>query len=880
MTTHHLPRPATSFVGRAEEIADIGALLADPSCRLLTLVGPGGSGKTRLAIQVAEERAGEFPDGAHFVSLGSVGGSESIIPAVAGVFGLYLEASAPPKQRLFDFLRAKRLLLVLDNFEHLLDGGDLISDVLEAAPDLKILVTSREALNLEEEWIRRVDGLSFPSGVKLAAFEDFSAIRLFVERARRVRSDFSLAAERDGVVQICQQVQGMPLGVELAAAWLRTMSCAQIAAEIQQNLDFLASPLRNVTERHQSMRAVFDHSWRLLTPDERRVFRSLAVFRGGFTRAAADRVAGASFAALTVLLDKSLLQWTPPVRYDVHELLRQYAEQQLEAAGDGAAARSAHSDYYLDLLARRDADIKGLRQRQALNELRAEFENIRAAWRWAVEHHQFAAISLTINCLVNFAEMNNRLGDVFRLVETTATAVAPNASDAALPVWDKLVVRREWLKHRLLIDVDSTLVENILERARERGDREETAWCLWVLADLASIVDGRAGRVTMAEESLALRRALGDEFYIAHALLGLHAAYFQAHQSERSTECVRESADIRRKVGDNQGLSLSLSWLGAKSLYEGRLAEAERDFDEAIELQEDLGRVFGYVALKALKAALTFWRGDIQESVRLIQTALEFAQGQNPFGSRNLCLAIQSFGVSLAGDYQNGRALSEQAGLSHHGDNALWIDWGLALAACASGDDRAGGDTLRIILREATDDFTSVTFRWLCLPLGAIWSARAGQPERAAELLGLTRAGPTGLTGWLDHWSLFADMRRQLEFQLGAAAFTAAGKRGQELSLDATVRTLRDPLPSAASAPQLASAPTANRSLPEPLSARELEVLGLLVVGLSNAEIAARLVIAVSTVKVHARAIYGKLGVTSRTQAIAQAHQLRLLPSR
>jgi predicted ATPase len=281
----------------------------------------------------------------------------------------------------------------LDEFEHLLSGVALITDILQAAPDVKILVTSREALNLNEEWPRQIGGLRYPTGQPMEEIEDYSAVQLFAERAYRFRATFSLSDELDGVVRICQLVQGMPLGIELAAAWLKTLPCTRIADEIQASLDFLASPLRNVPDRHRSMRAVFDHSWKLLTGEEQAVFRRLAVFRGGFEHEAAQQVAAASLFVLTALVDKSLLQWTAGGRYDIHELLRQYAEQQLEAAGETEMARAAHSAYYMDFLAQRDADVKGRRQIDALHEIKTDFENIRVAWQWSQDHREYDAIS-------------------------------------------------------------------------------------------------------------------------------------------------------------------------------------------------------------------------------------------------------------------------------------------------------------------------------------------------------------------------------------------------------------------------------------------------------------------------------------------------------
>ncbi len=328
------------------------------------------------------------------------------------------------------------MLLLLDNFEHLLstptsdpapellldsmglDGEaavpqsppqtginwrvELLSDILTAAPGVKFLVTSREVLNLQEECLYHVDGLPYPelppasspqeegsipkdSGEDWGWLEEYGAVQLFVERARRVRRDFSLFDEAADVVRICRLVEGVPLAIELAASWAKTMPCSAIAAEIQRNLDFLATSLRNVPDRQRSMRAIFDQSWQLLTQKERDVFKRLSVLRGSFSREAAERIAGASLAILSALVDKSLMRTESRARYHIHELLRQYAALQLaQSPEDIARVYDLHCTYYADFLRSRQEEMFSSRQREMTAEIKAELDNIRAAWNWAV----------------------------------------------------------------------------------------------------------------------------------------------------------------------------------------------------------------------------------------------------------------------------------------------------------------------------------------------------------------------------------------------------------------------------------------------------------------------------------------------------------------
>ena len=253
----------------------------------MTLVGPGGIGKTRLAIEAARQHVALFPDGVYFVPLAPVESPHLLASVIAEALSVSLSGSENASTQLVRALRDKRLLLVLDNFEHLLEGTGLLTDLLDA-PNIKLVVTSRERLNLQEEWVEEVAGLAYPRGRLTGTPEAYAAVELFVQRAQQVQAGFSLADNTQAVVDICQRVEGMPLGLELAATWLRVMPCQEIAPQIERSLDFLTTAVRNVPERHRSVRAVLDHSWNLLSETERQVLARLSIFRGGFDLEAAD----------------------------------------------------------------------------------------------------------------------------------------------------------------------------------------------------------------------------------------------------------------------------------------------------------------------------------------------------------------------------------------------------------------------------------------------------------------------------------------------------------------------------------------------------------------------------------------------------------------
>jgi predicted ATPase len=343
----------TKFIGREVELRKIKKELKNPSYRLLTLVGPGGVGKTRLAIKAANDVALEadslFKDGIHFIPLEDQQEVCTLAARIAGVLNIPLSGIGEPIEQLLNYLQDKQMLLVLDNFEHLMDSTEQIAEILKKDSKIKILVTSREALNLSEEWRFELVGLPLPDLSKVDLIDN-SAVQLFVERARHVRSDFMRENNASCIAQICRLVDGMPLAIELAASWIRSLSCADIAGEIESNLDFLETNLRNIPERHHSMRVVFEQSWSKLNEAEKDVYMSLSVFTGSFSLSAAKSVAGAKPAILTSLVDKSLIRRDHSDCYQLHAPLRKYAAEKLADSEDRERKiRDRHSVFYSDL---------------------------------------------------------------------------------------------------------------------------------------------------------------------------------------------------------------------------------------------------------------------------------------------------------------------------------------------------------------------------------------------------------------------------------------------------------------------------------------------------------------------------------------------------
>lgn len=390
--TCNLPPQPLSFVGREPEIAELSVLLGKPDCQLITIAGPGGCGKTRLAVEVARSKTHDFEDGVWFVPLASVTTADTLIAAISSALGLgFTAGTKPPRDELLEHLRERRLLLLLDNFEQLVHAVGVIEDILTTAPSCKLLVTSRQALNLAWEWPFWLAGMAYPDNAETDHLESYSAVQLFVERARRVRHVFSIRDDPAGIVQICQMVEGLPLGIEIAASWLRVMSCQQITQELTQ-LEVMYTP---VERRHRSLRALFENAWERLSEPEQRMIMRLSVFRGGFRLDTAEAVASITVTALAALVNQSLIRADYLTgRFDMHQLFRDFAQAQLHSfPAEEQLARERHAQYYLGMLHAFDHSPEDGQPRISFEDILPDIDNVRAAWEWAVTYQRMDLIS-------------------------------------------------------------------------------------------------------------------------------------------------------------------------------------------------------------------------------------------------------------------------------------------------------------------------------------------------------------------------------------------------------------------------------------------------------------------------------------------------------
>jgi len=672
----NLPILPTPLIGREREVDELIHLLHDPQCRLLTLVGPGGIGKTRLAIETASRVQDSFTGGTYFIPLASVNSIRFIVPMIADSVGFSFQSTATiePREQLFNHLKDKQILFLADNLEHLLTESvvELLSELLTAAPKLKLLVTSRESLDLHGEWIFEVQGLPMPESRDSEESTQNTSVELFLQRARRAHVGFNATAEDyPAILRICKLVNGMPLGIELAAAWVRTLSCDEIATEIEHGMDFLRVTTRDMPARHRSMRAVFDHSWKLLSEDEQAVLLQLSVFRGGFQREAAEQVAGANLSALSTLVTKSLVQRSGDHRYDLHELIRQFAvEQLLNHPDEQVATQTRHGSYFLTQFARADARLRSSAQRETLTELTADMDNFRTAWEWAVAHGEFSLIDQAIRPLAYFYDIRGWLQegiDTFGNAVTKLEISSPERinqialghalssrsvlesrlgryEQARAGLERSLVILRPLNEPRVLVE-SITLLGNVmeftgdyarasklytegLEMATTIGDRWFAALCLTCLIGLDGITTMTAKPEDTYERFQSVVtdwRAIGDPRFTAIGLNILSWLALKLGRYDEARAALEESITLNMSVGDRWGLAFAYRGLGLIAQAQGEHIQAVDIFHKSLDMLTELGARPDVARLLAEMSRSVFALGDEAEAERGWRESLRIA---------------------------------------------------------------------------------------------------------------------------------------------------------------------------------------------------------------------------------------------------------------
>jgi len=792
----NLPASLTSFVGRQAELAELAACIRDRHTRLVTVLGQGGSGKTRLALQAAYGLRYDFPDGIFLVSLSGLGSSVAFLPALANALGMTFQREwGDPFAQLSGYLQHRHLLLILDSFDEVLEAAHWLTALLEAASDVHVLVTSRVRLNIQAEQIFPLEGLDYPDLVNLdipvASLEEYSALKLFHNTARQIVPDHPHhPSDMPHLARICQLVAGMPLGVVLAASWMATYSPGEIAVEIERSLDFLSATYSDLPERQRSLRATLDHSWRLLGEKERQAFQRLSVFQGLFTRQAADQVTGVDAGGLRELVDKSMLQVSAG-SYRMHDLLRQYGAEKL--AADEAVyqqVRDAHSAYYLESFAKRETRLKSERRSATLNALDGEVNDLQAAWRWACHQKNLPLLARCLTGMCLYYEMRIRYqeGEQACQVGLAALQAAAEQDNAAAVLYARLLLWRSGFLNlsgdldaartlrqcagELLDTLEGQGVDARRPRAiywRVEGEAQaelkvklecyqrgialyrelEDNWRLSGMLVWAGEYAMRVGDPSLAlayqGEALCLARQLGEPGILLHCLRQSTGLYLLLNQPDTALQLMQEVAAVCEQVDELPLRANAQVYLGQHFNLCGRFTEAIQILEQSVPVVRSLGYRHGMAYGEYALGLAYVMNGEYGRGEKNLQSAFQVAEQGGFLRETVLCLHtlgmanVAQGNLAQAADYFS-QAVQRYRSMQFAGELAMSLG-GLAHAQAAAGQLDSARDSLREALPLA-EKTRSMAAMYYCLPASVYLLARLGQLEMALSAHRLVRLVP------------------------------------------------------------------------------------------------------------------------------------------
>lgn len=658
---NNLYPPSTPFVGRKRELNELDDWLSSPAVRLINIVGTGGIGKTRLAVMTASQQLTatldaqtvmpRFPDGIYFINLSPPRNEEDIVPGIIHAVHLKLERAQQTERtqemgqstqmQLLNYLRDKRMLLIMNNYEHLLSGTRILVEILRAAPAVHILVTSRERLQLHGEQVYPLQGLNFPITADLpldaSDWPNYPAVQLFLQSAQRIRPNFDIREDEWAFVgQICQWVEGLPLGLELAASWVDMMSLADIVAELHNSLDFLETELRDLPARHRSMRTVFDSTWRRLNASEQAVLPALSVLEDGFSRVAAQQITGASLRLLSNLVNKSLLRYSQSQdQFEIHGLVRQYAVDKLTEDGEWeTAVRDKHTTYYCQWLHRQNNVLKGAQQQSALEEIDIAGDNVRAAWDWAVRRKQWSLLAAGLESLAYFYWWRGRLNHGVAIGKRLVSAITHNQS---IPVW--LTQSNKDATTSLLL---ASTLSWLGLFAHQTGQAE---WATQLLDDSIAMLD------TLDST---------PDVQAVHAFAILQTGYNQStHDHKLAHVAFKKCLQLYESLGDRSGKAAALYALGRTEGRLGAFPQAKQLLIQSQHIFHELGDQRGLADVASLLCRIAIFTGQLDEAVSLGQESVSIVESM---GLRlELKKGVLALAVQLRGEVAAGAAMQQQS---------------------------------------------------------------------------------------------------------------------------------------------------------------------------------------------------------------------------
>jgi predicted ATPase/DNA-binding CsgD family transcriptional regulator len=865
-TLWKVPIVLTPLVGREQDTAAVCALLVHPEVRLLTLLGAGGIGKTRLAIQVATQLRERFADGVCFVALAPIRDPNLLPSFIAHELGLQEGGAQLLVETVKAWLGDKQMLLLLDNFEQLVSAAPLLEDLLKACPRLAIVVTSREVLHIHAEHLFPVPPLALPELAQLPEREElaeYASVALFLQRAQTIKLDFQLTpANGRAIAEICVRLDGLPLALELAAARVRVLPPQALLSRLSQRFQVLTGGPRTMPERQQTLRNTLQWSYDLLDAQEQRLFRRLSVFVGGCNLQAVDALystlgdgAGFLLDGVASLIDKSLLQQTEQEgeepRLVMLETIHEYGRETLAASGEGEAALQAHALYYLSVAEQAQPQLGGPEQIRWLERLERDHDNLRAALGWSLEQagqektgeDGRREIALRLGRAMRwFWVRQGYLSEGRNFLER---ALARSGGASPLVQANALIAAARIALNQGDYDQGEAWAEEGLAVCREHGDKSGAAYSLYLLAWVAWERGHAEAARAWHEESLALYREVGDRENVAYELDELARLLGKQGDYDRAYTLVKESLAIHRELGNKWGLASSLYTLADIRLAsQGDLALVSSLLEESAALYQEMGEREGIADSLYLRGQVALRQGEAARARKLAEESLTIYRELGHRRSVAETLILLAKVVAAQADYPAARALYEES-------LVLCNEMGsqVVMASCLEG-------------------------------LAAVILAQ-GQAVQAVRLLGTAETlresadAPIPLIERAEYESLV----NMAQARLTKPIFSAAWSEGRTMPLEQALSAQKAATMPVSISPQPPSPSPAKTSSGSPagLTTREMEVLRLVAKGLTDAQVAEQLVISPRTVNFHLTSIYSKLGVSSRSAATRYAIEQQLV---